>query len=376
MLRVLILSFSPIRVDPRVMRQVDALKADYSLTLAGFGPPPDGVIFHDISAAPVRFLGRAKKAILLFFRFYEIYYWRMSWVRNAMTALQDQRFDAVIANDVVSLPLALKLAHGKPVLIDAHEYSPREFEDLLLWRLSFGGFFQHLCRKYLRKASSMTTVCQGIADEYLRHFGVKSSVVLNCPAAQPLSALPVNQSQIQLVHHGASIRSRKLELMIEMMHYLDARYTLDLMLVNSNPQYMRELKELASNDSRITFHEPVPMEQISATINKYDIGVFLLPPVNFNYEFALPNKFFEFVQARLAVAIGPSPEMARILHKYGFGIVSQTFEAKDLAEQIGRLDVGAINAMKRNADLASREFNSDQAAAFLRSELARLTQIN
>jgi hypothetical protein len=27
---------------------------------------------------------------------------------------------------------------------------------------------------------------------------------------------------------------------------------------------------------------------------------------------ALPNKFFEFIQARLAVAIWPSPEMSKI----------------------------------------------------------------
>ena len=37
---------------------------------------------------------------------------------------------------------------------------------------------------------------------------------------------------------------------------------------------------------------------IVRTINQFDLGVYLLPPVNFNSAHALPNKFFEFIQAR------------------------------------------------------------------------------
>ncbi|WBY00729.1 glycosyltransferase [Ramlibacter tataouinensis] len=372
MKRALVLSFSPIRSDPRVMRQVEALRGSFELTVAGFGDKPAGdFAFHDIGAAPAHLAAKACKAALLFTGLHEAYYWRMTYVRNTLAALRGEQFDLVVANDVVALPVALKVAAGAPVLLDAHEYSPKEFEDMWRWRVFFARFYTHLCRRYLPRTSAMTTVCEGIAQEYAQ-FGVAPRVVLNCPAQQALPVRPVDPARIRLVHHGVTIRSRKLELMIEMMQHLDSRYTLDLMLVNSNAAYMRELRQLAADDARITFREPVPMQQIAATINEYDIGVFLLPPVNFNYRLALPNKFFEFVQARLAVAIGPSPEMARLVKRYGFGIVSESFDARDLAARIAALQPADIERLKERSDLASAELNAARAGEIFNAEVMRL----
>lgn len=84
--------------------------------------------------------------------------------------------------------------------------------------------------------------------------------------------------------------------------------------------------------------EPVPMHRIVSFASTYDIGVFLLPPTNFNYRNALPNKLFEFIQARLAVAIGPSPQMAAVVREWNCGIVSDDFTPASLGENLQRLD--------------------------------------
>lgn len=370
--RVLILSFSPIATDPRVMRQIQSIESRFDLTVAGFGAKPSGnFAFHDVGAAPSGFFNKLIKALLLLFGFNELYYWRMSFVRNSLIALQGQRFDLVIANDVNTIAIALRIADGAPVLLDAHEYSPREFEDLWRWRLFFQRFYTYLCQRYLPQVAGMTTVCQGIAQEY-RQFGVNPVVVSNCPVAQELPIRKVNPQQIRLVHHGVSIPSRRLELMLEMLKFLDHRYTLDLMLVESNSAYMRHLRSLASTDSRIRFRDPVPMQQIPSSINDCDIGLFLLPPVNFNYAMALPNKFFEFVQARLAVAIGPSPEMARVAEQYGFGIISDTFEPRELAARIASLSASDIDALKLKADAAARELNAARNAEIFTAQVDRI----
>lgn len=372
MKRALVISFSPIATDPRVMRQLRALQGRFDLTVAGFGPAPAGAFaFHDIAAAPASLPAKLLKAASLSTGLYEWYYWRMSYVRNTVAALRGQSFDLVVANDVSALPVALKVAGGAPVLLDAHEYSPREFEDLWRWRFFFSGFYTYLCRRYLPRAAAMTTVCQGIADEY-RQFGVEPTVVLNCPAQQGLPVRPVDPRSIRLVHHGVAIPSRRIELMLEMMRHLDDRYTLDLMLMNSDSAYGRELQRKAAGDPRIRFREPVPMERIPATINDYDIGVFLLPPVNFNYHMALPNKFFEFVQARLAVAIGPSPEMARLVRQYGFGVVSDSFDARELAARIAALTPQDIERLKHRSDSASAELNAGRAGEIFTAAVARL----
>jgi glycosyltransferase involved in cell wall biosynthesis len=118
-------------------------------------------------------------------------------------------------------------------------------------------------------------------------------------------------------------------------------------------------KARISAADRITFRSPVSPQEIPETINAYDIGLFLLPPVNFNRVHALPNKLFEFIMAGLAIAIGPSPEMARIVRAYRLGIVADTFEPADLAQRLNALTPEEINAMKRHSLNAAKRFSAD-----------------
>jgi hypothetical protein len=73
----------------------------------------------------------------------------------------------------------------------------------------------------------------------------------------------------------------------------------------------------------------------------------------------LPNKLFDFIQARLAVAIGPSPEMAAIVEQWDCGVVSETFEPQSFAEALRELTPESVTRMKANADRAARVLNAD-----------------
>lgn len=175
-----------------------------------------------------------------------------------------------------------------------------------------------------------------------------------------------------MIHHGMAGRSRRLEMMIEMMDFLDSRFTLDFMLVETDKAYMKELRELASGDPRIRFVAPVGMLDICGFINGYDIGVYLLSPSNFNQAYALPNKIFEFVQARLGVAIGPSLEMARLVNEYGFGVVSESFEPRDLASRLMALSAEDIERFKVAAHNAALELSYERDGAVFLEEVERL----
>src|SRR5262249_15869069 len=154
----------------------------------------------------------------------------------------------------------------------------------------------------------MSTVCQSIADEYRLNYGVAPIVITNAPPYHDLVPRPAADGRIRIVHHGVTISSRRIELMIEAMDFLNKRFELDLMLIPNATSYVRDLERAAAARPRVRIVPPVPMTELPRHLNQYDIGLFLLPPTNFNYQYALPNKFFEFVQGRLAVAVGPSPE--------------------------------------------------------------------
>ncbi|MGC3948657.1 MAG: hypothetical protein QM762_29850 [Chryseolinea sp.] len=101
------------------------------------------------------------------------------------------------------------------------------------------------------------------------------------------------------------------------------------------------------------------------TVNSYDIGVFLLPPINFNYENTLPNKLFDFIQGRLGVAIGPTPEMAEIVNQYKNGVVANDFTPIALADKLAPLTATDIISFKNRSAIAARELNAEKNAAII-----------
>lgn len=369
---LLIISLSESRRDPRVIRQLKTLSARWRVVVAGYGDPPEGA-FRFIRLprrlSPVEKLrGLARLAAGR----YESFYWKNRRMQSALFSLRGLDCRLVLANDVDTLPLALAVAGGVPVLLDAHEYAPRQFEDRWLWRGLFQPYVEYLCRTYLAKAAGMFSVSRGIAEEYATVYGVFSRVLTNAADYEDAEPSPVADRRIRLIHHGRAIRSRHLEAMIEMMEYLDDRFTLDLMLMPNDPAYLRRIKRLSRSRPQIRFVDPVPMPEIIRTIAKYDVGVFLLPPVNFNYTHALPNKFFEFVQARLAIAIGPSPEMSALVRRHGLGMVADTFDPRNLAGQLNRLTREDLVRMKQAAHGAARELCADVNRRLLLEEVDRL----
>jgi glycosyltransferase involved in cell wall biosynthesis len=252
--------------------------------------------------------------------------------------------------------VALRLARGAKVIFDAHEYTPRQHEDLFRWRLLFQEYSAYLCKTYVPKVDAMTTVCPGIAETYERDTGVKPLVLTSAADYENLepNLLDDNVSRIRLIHHGAAAPSRKIENMIHMMDDLGKRFELNLMFVESNRRYLHYLKRLAERRPAIRFLPPQPMNELPRCLNQFDIGVYLLEPTNFNNLHSLPNKFFEFIQARLAIAIGPSPEMAGIVKEHDLGVVSEDFSPKTLAQCLRNLDPKTINYYKLQSHQAAR----------------------
>jgi hypothetical protein len=368
--RILILSFSNIRSDPRVMRQVRLLQQSATLTVAGYGTAPEAECeFIEVPHEVATLANKVRWAVSLLLGCFEGYYWNRPGVKAAQKLIGGREFELVIANCTSALPIALLLAKGKPVLVDAHEYSPLEFADRFIWRLLFGPYEDYLCRVYLPRAAAMSTVCRGIADAYFDDYSVEASVVMNAPSFQALRPSPVEPGKIRMIHHGAAIRSRQLEVLIEVMTHLDNRFSLDFMLVESDVAYMSDLRKCAAHDSRIRFVPAVRMEDICSHINSYDLGIYLLPPVNFNHERALPNKFFEFIQARLAVAIGPSPEMASIVRRHGLGVVASGFEPSDLAAELNLLTDDGLLSYKQASHQAARELCYEGSSKILLDQI-------
>lgn len=295
---------------------------------------------------------------------------------NSLAAeIAQDNYDLIISHDLVLMPLVFEIkGQSTRVMLDAREYYPRNYNDQWLWRKLYKPVNEYLCREYLPRCDKIITVSDGLAGEYGRVYGVQPEVVMSLPVRQDLQPLRVQSDQIKLIHHGVAGRSRKTEIMLEMMDHVDERFTLDLMLVVGDVKYWEWIVSLAEKRKNVRIVPSVPMQEIVSTINKYDIGLFLVPPTNFNLEYSLPNKLFEFIQARLVVAIGPSKEMKKIVEKYECGIVSKDFNPLSLARELNRLTVKGIIQYKENSHKAAIDLNAETNSNRVRQIVQELTE--
>jgi glycosyltransferase involved in cell wall biosynthesis len=377
MAAVLVISLSDFGTDPRVDRQIDFLRAEHRVLAAGFGRPAYGdVEFIELERAPLQDLvPRARRAASVATRLlglHERAYWSDPDHRRWRRALSGLGAGLVVANDTRALPLAFSVKGGAPIVFDAHEYSPVEFETSRLWRLLERPRVRWICRRYLPQVAGMMAVSQGIADRYEQDCGVSSMVVTNASRFEPLAPTKVSDP-IRLVHFGWPDPQRRLEDTLAAMELLDERYSLDLFLLvgNASRRHLERLKERAAGDRRIRFLDPVPMREISRFANAYDIGVFLLPPQHVNQEFTLPNKFFEYIQGRIVPAIGPSPEMARIVREWDCGIVADDYTPEGFAAAIAGTSRSRLAELKENVDRAARELCAERNRPIVLDIVAR-----
>jgi hypothetical protein len=372
MKKILIIAYSDLNHDARVARQINFLSDKYQLTLACFDSPP--ALNQEV--LPIR---RIKPGILqkmlgsfcLLTGLFETAYSTIYDFPHLRKQLIHRSFDLIIANDIESLPLAFKIKKQEKILFDAHEFAPRHFEDKLVWRIFFQRFNRYLCKKYLPQVDAMITVANGLAKEYAAHYPVNPIVITNANYFVDLAPVPVDDKNIRLIHHGAANPSRQLEIMIDMMLYLDDRFTLDLMLLTppiankKTRAYLDLLKDLIQDNPKIRILPPVKSSEVVNFIHHYDIGIFLLPPINFNYANTLPNKLFDYIQARLAIAIGPTHEMANLVNRYDLGVISEDFSSQALARKINALTSEKIDYFKAQSNKAAFELSAEKNKAIL-----------
>ncbi len=373
--KIAIISFSNLKNDPRVKRQIKHLSKSYQVLAIGWANPEiEHVDFIDISY-------RLNKLHLIFtmllttIGLYEFAYWKQDQLKIAKNKLKKSSFNdikLIIANDIDSVPLAKSIAsESTKIIFDAHEYSPLEHNDSLIWRIVFKRYKTYLIRKYAPISDLMLTVCDGISKEYHKVFGLNALVITNASNYYKIEPIST-EKKIKLIHHGLALPTRKIENMIKMMDYVDDRFELYLMLVDNNKSYYEKLKKLAFNRKNVFFIPSVPTDEIVLFSSKFDIGLYILEPTNFNNANALPNKFFEFIQSRLAIAIGPSPEMAKIIQQEKNGVVSNDFSPELLAEKLNKLSNEEIDCMKEKSNQLALTLNADENMKILQAEIERL----
>jgi len=376
--RILCISFSDIAADARVLRQLDVLSRYGHVTTLSYGGRPAASDDHieidrGLPSLPQTVPGVLKLAL----RRYEAVELDAPAVKSAHELLAGREFDVVVANEARALPLAYTVAGSPRVWCDLHEWAPAERSHVLSWRLLVAPFMDWICARYLPRVDVATSVGAAICSMYEEHYGVVTELVRNArPHVAGLAPSPMEADRIRLVHSGGAVPGRNIEALIDAVDDLGDGYSLDLFLIaaRQGDAYWKKLLARIEASPRTTLHEPAAPSELPAALNPYDLGVYLLPPHTPNHRLALPNKLFDFIQARVGVVFGPGVETDRVIRDHGIGVVTEGYGAEDLRATISSLTREDIAAFKQAADAAAETLSSDTDIAVEERIMARLTE--
>ena len=252
--------------------------------------------------------------------------------------------DVLLANDLDTL--AASVLAGKlrrlPVVYDSHELFTGVPE--LVDRPRIRRIWQWIERQCLPHVALAFTVSPSIAEHYQKQYGIPFTVVRNLPAKidQPVSpATPEKaasmdedttrepQAKPVILYQGALNKGRGLESAIRAMEFLpEAR-----LVIAGAGDIEEELKQMASQitTGNVTFAGRLGPGQLNQLTRTASLGISVEEDMGLNYRYALPNKLFDYIQARIPVVVSDLPEMRRIVEQYGIGLVATSHNPQTLA---------------------------------------------
>ena len=294
----------------------------------------------------------------------ETVYWRSARHRAMYEAARRGPVaDLYVANDWNTLPIAARLATGEGgrYAYDTHEYAVEEHADRARWRLVWPPFLRALEAKHIGDAVWVSTVSEGIAAllQEDHHLTVRPSVIRNVPPYQEMQ-LREAAGQVTVLFHGGLLGDRGLEPLIDSVPQWSPHFRL-VIRGNGDEAYVAALRRRADatgQGGRINFEQAVPHDRVVQAANETaDIGIHPMSTMTRQTRFAMPNKFFEYTMAGLAVCVVSGSEMARSVEELGHGVLLPAADPDSISQTINALNYGSINAYKAKSLTAARSLS-------------------
>jgi glycosyltransferase involved in cell wall biosynthesis len=378
--RVLLISSSNLKDDPRVRRQIDWLVGSGSaVDTLGLGDHPAAEVDRHYALVPQARWVRSRIGSLAIYSAFpsqaRFQYLMLDRIPpELLVKIAEASYDCIVFEDFDFLPLLTRRAIFTPAVLrrqihlDMHEYRDPKLTITSIRRV-LGDRYYRWRRSLIGHPAidTRTTVASRIAELYADDFGIDLPLIVrNSPPFEDLTPSTVSDAEIKLVFHGMASWARGFREIFAALPNIDERFSMTFMLTG-NQAIIAQVKELARPfGERVKFVNPVAMTDVPSRINEFDLEIIFYQPTAVNLEFSLPNKLFEAIQARMGVVIGRSPMMAQIVEEFGVGVIAPGWAAEDLAATINALHSADVRALKDAADRAASTLNaSAEGTVFL-----------
>ena len=268
--------------------------------------------------------------------------------------------DILLSNDLDTLAgnfIASKIKR-KPLVYDSHEYFTEVPE--LINRPKTKAIWEWIERRIIPKLKYAYTVCDSIAEIYTNKYGICFETIRNLPyflKKPDNNSSVIGKKENIILYQGALNKSRGLEQAILAMKRIDKAK----LIIAGDGDLKKQLKTLVLNENlidRVVFKGRLSFEELVPLTQSADLGISVEEDMGLNYRYALPNKLFDYIQARIPVLVTNLPEMASIVRKYEIGDICYSLEPDKLAATI-------LLAMENNMQNKIRKDKIELAASEL-----------
>uniref|UniRef100_UPI003561D5F7 glycosyltransferase n=1 Tax=Lutibacter sp. TaxID=1925666 RepID=UPI003561D5F7 len=248
--------------------------------------------------------------------------------------------DILLANDLDTLLpnyLVSKL-FNKKIVYDSHELFTEVPE--LINRPFQQNFWLKIEQFIVPKLIYAYTVCDSIAIHYNTIYNSKFRVIRNIPIKieeHKKGMFPFNSKNKKIIlYQGALNKGRGLELMIESMTFLDTAIFLIIGSGDIEKKLHALVKELNLKE-KVIFLDRISPNELQKITPLADLGISMEEDLGLNYRYALPNKLFDYIQAKIPVLVSNLNEMSNLVLTYNVGDIVLNRNPKDVAQQITKI---------------------------------------
>ena len=286
------------------------------------------------------------------------------------------KVDVLLANDLDTLMAnyCVSRLRKKDIVYDSHEYYTETPE--LIGRKTVQGIWKRIERWIFPKLKHVYTVNDSIAGLYREQYKVNVDVIRNMPFRKDYIiskskadlGLPEEGNIILLQGAGINIQ-RGTEEMAEAMKDIDGATFVIIGGGDVLDLLKDQVKEMKLDD-RVLFIPKMPFTELYQYTVHADIAVTLDKDTNINYRFSLPNKIFDYIQARVPVLASDLVEIRNVIEQYQIGMLVKSHDPKEIAKAVNSMlnDRSRYEVWKENLSFAAEELCWER-------EEERLTQI-
>lgn len=282
--------------------------------------------------------------------------------------------DVLLSNDLDTLLpnyLAYRLSKTK-LVYDSHELFTEVPE--LIHRPKIQNIWLRIEKWIFPKLKNVYTVNDIIASIYTEKYGIKVGVIRNI-APRSANRIPdeklskdIKGTQKMLILQGAGINiDRGAEEAVEMMQFIDNTI---LYIIGSGdvfPLLEKKIKELKL-ENKVFILGRKPYDELMEYTKIADLGLSLDKNTNLNYEYSLPNKIFDYIQAETPLLVSNRKIIAHLVEKNDIGEVTNTHDPKILADTVSEIlsNEEQLTKWKANIKVAAEAYNWEKESQKLK----------